>query len=83
MSEPPEIRLKRLRLRSVRRGIREMDLLLGRFAEGLDRLTATDLDGYERLLEENDQDLLAWVTGLRLAPADHAPLLARIASGSP
>jgi antitoxin CptB len=79
--ESPEVRLKRLRLRSVRRGIREMDLLLGRFARDLDRLTSADLDAYERLLDENDQDLLAWITGLAPPPPALAPLLRRIVAG--
>ena len=33
-AEPHEIRLKRLRIRSWRRGMKEMDLLLGPFSDG-------------------------------------------------
>lgn len=79
MSESHETRLKRLRLRSMRRGIREMDLILGGFAaRELAEMSAADLDAWERLLEEADQDLLAWLTGLAPLPAAHRPLLARI-----
>lgn len=62
-TESPEHRLKRLHMRSWRRGMKEMDLILGHFADDrLSRLDAGELDLYERLLSENDQDLYLWVT---------------------
>ena len=85
MSEDRETRLKRLRLRSWRRGTREMDLILGPFADAdLAKLDAAALDAYERLLEENDWDLYYWITGARSAPEDHAALVEviRRASGA-
>ena len=76
MTETHEIRLKRLRLRSWRRGTKEMDLILGGFADtelaGLDRAT---LDDYERLLEENDWDLYYWVTGASEGPEEYTALI--------
>jgi len=79
---PPEtrdVRLKRLRHQSWRRGTREMDLILGQFADTqLGELKADDLDGYEALMEENDWDLYYWVTGARETPALHAHLVDRI-----
>ncbi|MCU0907739.1 MAG: succinate dehydrogenase assembly factor 2 [Rhodobacteraceae bacterium] len=82
-TETREVRLKRLRIRSWRRGIREMDLILGRFAEtGMADLSAADLDQYEALLEENDHDLYAWVAGRADVPARHAAILSRIAEGA-
>ena len=79
--ETREIRLKRLAMRSCRRGIKEMDIILGRFSG--DRLAAMDgpaLDLYEALLEENDQDLYQWVTG-QVAPPPHlAGLIGEIAA---
>ncbi|WP_299362295.1 succinate dehydrogenase assembly factor 2 [uncultured Paracoccus sp.] len=64
-----EIRLKRARLRSWRRGIKEMDLILGPFAdEALSAQSDATLDVYERLLDENDHDLYQWVTA-RTRPA--------------
>jgi antitoxin CptB len=75
------VRLKRLHLRSWRRGIREMDLILGRFADAaLEDLDADELDRYESLLEENDQDLYKWVNGSVATPAWHASILDRIRS---
>ena len=81
MSETAETRLKRLSMRSHRRGTKEMDIILGRFAD--DRLVALDaggLDLYEALLEENDQDLYQWVTGQGTAPGRFAALVAEIAA---
>ncbi len=74
-------RLARLRMRSNRRGTKEMDLILGRFAAArLDGFGAADLDLYEAVLEENDQDLYLWVTGARPSPAPLAPMLDLIAN---
>ena len=56
--------IKRLRYRSWRRGTREMDLLLGRFADA--RLEGCDegqLRRFEALLERPDPDLGAWILG--------------------
>ena len=83
MSETPENRLKRLRLRSWRRGMKEMDLILGRFAD--DRLGTLDparLTPYDAMLEENDQELYRWVTGQAPVPDQYAPLMAEIAKHS-
>jgi succinate dehydrogenase flavin-adding protein (antitoxin of CptAB toxin-antitoxin module) len=55
-----------------------MDILLGRFSEHLSDLTDSELDRYETLLDEGDQDLLAWVTGQAEAPAALTDLLTRI-----
>ena len=80
MTETPETRLKRMRLRSWRRGTKEMDLILGGFADTrLDTLGEADLALYDSLLEENDQDLYAWVSGAATPPDRFAPLIARIA----
>lgn len=77
--ETPEHRLKRLRMRSWRRGTKEMDLILGPFADGrLAGLEPAALADYERLLEENDQDLYLWVTGAATAPADYGATIAAI-----
>jgi len=78
--ETPEIRLKRLRIRSWHRGIKEMDLILGQFADSeLAHLDEATLELYDRMLEENDWDLYYWVTGAREGPESYAPLLRRVA----
>lgn len=74
-----ERRLKRLAMRSWRRGTKEMDLVLGRFwdAHGAALDDAT-LDLYEDLLSENDQELYTWVSGQADAPARFASLVERL-----
>jgi len=79
MTDPD--RIKRIRMRSSRRGTKEMDIVLSRFAEArLARLDATTLDLYEALLEENDQDLYQWVTGQVAAPPQFAALIEQISA---
>ena len=59
-----DVRRRRVLFRSWHRGIREMDLVLGRFAdEHIDKLTDDELTVYEALMEVPDRDLLKWVTG--------------------
>ncbi len=69
MTESREARLKRLHMRSMRRGIKEMDLILSAFAGArLSEMDDAELDLYDRLLGENDHDLYAWVTGHQTPP---------------
>lgn len=83
LPETHENRLKRLRLRSWRRGMKEMDLILGRFADReLAAMGEGELAVYEALLAENDQDLYLWVTGARTAPDGLALLVARIGTAA-
>lgn len=77
--ETPEVRLKRLRMRAWRRGTREMDLILGPFADArLAALAPAALDRFEVLLNENDHDLYAWIGGAGTAPEALAGLVAEI-----
>jgi antitoxin CptB len=66
----PDPRLQKLRYRAWRRGFREADLIIGGFADArLDGLDAVGLDGFERLLDENDHDLWRWIVDRERAPA--------------
>ena len=61
---------KRLKFRSWHRGTREMDLLMGRFADAvLDSCDETLLTAYAALLEQNDPDIYDWVCGRGAPPA--------------
>lgn len=81
MGETRETRLKRLKIRCWRRGIKEMDMLLGAYADGpLGALDDADLAAFEALIEENDHDLYAWISGLAPVAPAHAPALARVAA---
>lgn len=75
-----ETRRKRLIFRSWRRGFRELDLLLGAFAERrLAGFDAAELSEYEALLEVPDQLLYAWIIGREATPAAHdGPVMARL-----
>ncbi|MCI0430563.1 MAG: succinate dehydrogenase assembly factor 2 [Rhodospirillales bacterium] len=67
-----EIRRKRLRFRAWHRGTRETDLLFGSFADRhLAVLEEVQLDRFERLLENSDPELYAWVTGQEPVPPEH------------
>lgn len=75
--ETREVRLRRLAMRSQRRGIKEMDLILGGFAtQGLDDLSPDLLECYEALLSENDHDLYFWVSKGENVPEDYRALIA-------
>ncbi|GAA6206987.1 succinate dehydrogenase assembly factor 2 [Cognatishimia sp. WU-CL00825] len=81
MQETYENRLKRMQMRSMRRGIKEMDIILNRYAqEKLAAMSTSELDHYDALLNENDQDLYQWVSGQAAAPALFGALIADIAS---
>lgn len=70
MTDLDDVRRKRVRFRSWHRGTREMDLLLGRFAERhLAGFGDQELADYEALLEVGDPDLYSWIAGDAPVPA--------------
>lgn len=79
MSESNQDRLKKLKMRSWRRGTKEMDMILGPFSDtelvGLDQAQITV---YDALLSENDHDLYQWVTGQTPTPETYLDLLSDI-----
>jgi len=77
--ETRDARLKRMAMRSWRRGTKEMDLIMGPYADAhLAGMTEAELDAWDALLVENDQDLMTWVLGSVPAPDRHAGLIARL-----
>lgn len=74
-------RRKRALFRAWHRGTREMDLVMGRFADREIRtMSDADLAEFERLLDLAEADVFGWVTGQVPPPADLDPgLLARLA----
>ncbi|KXF77418.1 hypothetical protein ATN84_08510 [Paramesorhizobium deserti] len=65
-------RRRKLLFRSWHRGMREMDLILGQYAdEYIAQMAQADLDEYERLMEVLDRDLLKWVTGEAATPGEY------------
>ena len=75
-----DARRRRILFRSWHRGMRETDLLLGRFADArIAQLSAVELDDYEALLEAPDRDIFAWLSGEAATPGDFAtPVLEKL-----
>ncbi|QOF71825.1 succinate dehydrogenase assembly factor 2 [Aminobacter sp. SR38] len=70
-SEGLDTRRRKLLFRSWHRGMREMDLILGSFADAnIDRLSDAELDLYEVLLDITDKELLSWIIGEHPVPAE-------------
>lgn len=66
-----EPRVKRLLYRSWHRGMRELDMLIGEFAEArLTTMSEAELDLFEQMLDVPDPDMLAWLTGMQQVPAE-------------
>lgn len=71
MTDDLDTQRKRLYFRSIRRGTKESDLVIGGFAKAkLAEMDARQLDQFEALLERNDPEVLAWIVGLADAPAE-------------
>ena len=71
-SEGLDERRRRLLFHSWHRGTREMDLIMGRFADAMiGTLSEAELDAFERLSELPDPDLYAWITGKRPVEPEH------------
>lgn len=63
------MRRKRLRYRAWHRGTKEMDLILGPFADAhTDAMDSAELDRLEALMDEEDPPLLTWVMGQQEPP---------------
>jgi len=75
-----ETRRKRLLYRSVYRGNKENDILLGQFARAhIAGFDAAELDQYERILAAGDNDIYDWVSGRAAIPPDvDSPVLRRL-----
>ncbi len=75
-----DARRRRILFRAWRRGMREMDLVMGQFADAnLPTMSEPELDEFERLLDAPDPEVLAWITGEEATPPEfETPLFARL-----
>jgi antitoxin CptB len=75
-----DVRRKQVLYRAWHRGMREMDLIMGRFADAeIGNLSDEDLAEFERLIEVPDRDLLGWITGEAETPGNYdSPLFRRL-----
>ncbi|HML14967.1 MAG TPA: succinate dehydrogenase assembly factor 2 [Xanthobacteraceae bacterium] len=70
-SEGLDPRRRKLLFRAWRRGVRETDLIVGRFADAyIDTFDDAALNDFERLIEAPNAELYAWVVGAERAPAE-------------
>jgi antitoxin CptB len=66
------VRRRRLVFRAWHRGMREVDLLLGRFADArVAEMSEANLAAFEALLDLPDPEILSWMTGEAEVPREH------------
>ena len=71
-------RRRKILFRAWHRGMRETDLIMGRFADAeIGGLSEVELDEFERLIEVLDRDLLSWITGEAEVPENYDSVLFR------
>lgn len=77
-----DARKRKLNFRAWRRGFKEMDLIMGQFAdECIPDMTPEDLDEFEQLLAAPDWEVYAWITGSEpVPPSFTGPVLDRLLS---
>jgi antitoxin CptB len=67
-----DVRRRAIRVRAWRRGMREMDILMGGFVDAkLAELDATEIGDFERLLDEQDQTVFSWLCGSEVIPEEY------------
>src|SRR5947207_12846920 len=72
-SDGLDARRRKLLYRAWHRGMRETDLIMGRFADAsIEQLAAAELVEFEQLMEVPDRELLAWITGEAVVPDKYA-----------
>ena len=77
-SDGLDLRRRKLLFHAWHRGMRETDLILGRFADAtVAQLTNAELTQFEHLMEVPDRELLAWVTGEAAVPTAYETSLFR------
>ena len=71
--------IKRLKIQSWRRGMKEMDLIFGQFAdENLDLLNIDEIASFERLLLQDDQVIFSWFSDLQQVPKEFSNIIKKI-----
>jgi len=68
-SDGLDARRKKILFRAWHRGIKEMDIVLGNFADAhLPTMPEADLDLLEHLMEATDRELFKWISGEEAVP---------------
>lgn len=78
-----ETRLQRLRFRSWHRGMRELDLLLGKFSDNhITNFTPEQLDVFEAMLENENHVIFDWITGAKPTPEKYSVIVQELTSNA-
>lgn len=73
-----DIRRRRIRIRAWRRGMRELDILMGGFVDArIDVLSEPEVAELEELLDLPDAELLSWLAGGASPPPERDTALLR------
>lgn len=76
-------RRKRALMRASRRGMKEMDILLGSFAAAqVPKMDASRLAAFEALLGLPDADLFRWIIGADTPPPEWAEWVEALRAGA-
>ncbi len=75
-----DARRRKLQFRAAHRGMRELDLFVGAFANArVPRMSQGELDEFERILDLPDNTVLDWITGRARPPSDDCgPVLTQL-----
>ena len=72
---------KRLKIQSWRRGMKEMDLILGSYIDNnIHILNPNEIADYERLLLQDDQLLFSWFSNEEAVPAELYGIFSKISN---
>jgi len=64
-------RRRKLKFRAWHRGIKEMDLILGAYADQhLEHMSKVQMDQFSHLLKQADDELYKWVSGASPVPEE-------------
>ncbi len=73
--------IKRLKMRSWRRGMKEMDIILGKFIDhSIDSLTDNEIESYENLLNNDDQTIFSWILNKEQIPEEFNDIIKKISN---
>ena len=72
------VRRRRLVFHAWHRGTREMDLIMGRFADAeIASLSLEEIASFEALMDAPDGEIFRWITGSLPTPANYDTALLR------
>ena len=74
-----EILIKRLKIRSWRRGMKEMDIILGKFIDQeIQTMDDNEITAYENLLNNDDQTIFSWILNKEKIPEEFIDIIKKI-----